>query len=246
MVGPRSAVAAVLFYRGRLDKGNRQPTATESRTPPLSGGDLMNIARLSSLSPRTSRGTYTATVEYSTATEADLRNAGTSYADWLKSYTILPDATYRSPGVLSAIHNLAIQVVRDAGAQTPYDAATAIEAYLPSDKFAYTLTPPRPTGGEDPLAYFLFTSHKGYCEFFATAMGDMLRSLGIPGRLVSGFGPGQYDTATNDYVVHSADAHTSVAAYFPKYGWIQFEPTNCSFSAPMPRSATGSNICLRD
>ena len=246
MVAPPSGSSDVLFYPGRLDKVNREAIATEGLAPLLRAGDLMNIDRLSSLSPRTSSGTYTATIEYSTATEADLQNAGTSYADWVKSYTILPNATYRSPGVLSEIHGLAAQVVRDAGAQNPYDAATAIEAYLRSDKFAYTLNPPRPAGGQDPLEYFLFNSHKGYCEFFATAMGDMLRSLGIPSRLVSGFGPGQYDTATNDFVVRSDDAHTWVEVYFPRYGWIEFEPTNDRVYEPIPRGATGSNICLRD
>ena len=246
MVAPPGGNSDVLFYPGRLDKVNRQTTATEELIPPLTAADLMNIDRLSSLSPRTSRGTYTATVEYSTATEADLRNAGTSYPGWVTPYASIPDTTYRSPGVVDAIRHLALQVVSDAGAQNPYDAATAIEAYLRSDRFSYTLTPPRSDGSEDPLAYFLFTSHKGYCEFFATAMGDMLRSLGIPTRLVNGFGPGTYDTATNNYVVHSDDAHTWVEVYFPKYGWIEFEPTNDHFYEPIPRGASGSNICLRD
>jgi hypothetical protein len=77
-------------------------------------------------------------------------------------------------------------------------------------------------------------------------MGDMLRSLGIPSRLVSGFGPGILDTTTNSFVVRSEDAHTWVEVYFPKYGWIEFEPTNDHFYEPIPRGASGSNICLRD
>jgi hypothetical protein len=100
----------------------------------------------------------------------------------------------------------------------------------------------------DPLDYFLFTSHTGYCEFFASAMGDMLRSLGIPTRLVSGFGPGTYETTFNAYVVRSEDAHAWVEVYFPTYGWIEFEPTrdtNGAYST-IPRGASGTNACQRD
>jgi len=158
----------------------------------------------------------------------------------------LPTNGYRDPAIIGRIHQLALQIVQDAGATNPYDAAAAIETYLRSDKFTYTLTPPKAPDGQDPLAYFLFNSHRGYCEFFATAMGDMLRSLGIPSRLVSGFGPGVLDTTTNSFVVRSEDAHTWVEVYFPKYGWIEFEPTNDHFYEPIPRGVSGSNICLRD
>jgi hypothetical protein len=205
----------------------------------------MNIDRLSSVSPRTSSGNYAVTVEFSTATDVDLQAAGTSYPDWVSAYMGLPRNSYRSPAVLDRIHQLALQVVADAGAQNPYDAASAIESYLRSDKFSYTLDPPRPPSGEDPLSYFLFNSHKGYCEFFATAMGDMLRSLGIPTRLVSGYGPGSYDTQINSFVVRSEDAHTWVEVYFPKYGWIEFEPTHDNVYFSIPRGSTGT-ACQRD
>jgi hypothetical protein len=245
MTAPPSASTDVLFYPGRLYKVNRDAMAIEEIVPPPdSPGLLMNIDRLSSVNPGTSRGTYDVTVEYSTATEADLQAAGTAYPDWVSAYTPFPKF-YRSPAVLESIHSLALQIVRDAGAQTPYEAATAIETYLRSDKFQYSLTMQQPRGGEDPLAYFLFTTHKGYCEFFATAMGDMLRSLGIPTRLVSGFGPGQLDHQTNVNVVHSDDAHTWVEVYFPKYGWIEFEPTNDNVYFPIQRGA-GATACFHD
>jgi Transglutaminase-like superfamily/Domain of unknown function (DUF4129) len=98
----------------------------------------------------------------------------------------------------------------------------------------------------DPLSYFLFDSKQGYCEFFASAMGDMLRSLGIPTRLVNGFGPGQYDSATQSWVVRGEDAHTWVEAYFPSYGWNTFEPTPDGVYTPILRGSLGPNTCLRD
>ncbi|TMD90963.1 MAG: transglutaminase domain-containing protein [Chloroflexi bacterium] len=247
MIAPPGGNADILFYPGRLFHVNRDTVATEVLVPPPIGGPIVNIDRLSTVNPRTSRGTYAATVEYSTATDGDLQAAGTAYPDWARSYMSLPSNGYRDPAVLERIHQLALQVVQAAGATNPYDAAVAIETYLRSDRFTYTLTPPKAPDGEDPLAYFLFNSRRGYCEFFATAMGDMLRSLGIPSRLVSGFGPGTLDTTTNSFVVRSEDAHTWVEVYFPKYGWIEFEPTNDHFYEPIPRGVSGlSNICYRD
>src|SRR5216683_1985660 len=154
----------------------------------------------------------------------------------------------RAPDVLDRIHKKALEVVQAAGAQNEYDAAAAIEAYLRSNVFTYTLEPLLAPPGVDPLDYFLFNSHTGYCEFFATAMGDMLRSLGIPTRLVSGFGPGTYDSNVNAYVVRSEDAHTWVEVYFPTYGWIEFEPTRDTSGTytTIPRGGSGTNACQRD
>jgi len=248
MISPPNGNSSILFYPGRLYKVNRDSLVTESVVPPPSApGILMNVDRLDSVSPRTSRGGYVATVEYSTATEAELQSAGTSYSDWVSAYTGIPSVGYRSAAVLDRIHKLALDVVNAAGATNPYDQASAIEAYLRGPLFTYTLDPPRPQAGVDPLAYFLFNSHQGYCEFFATAMGDMLRSLGIPTRLVNGFGPGTYETTINSYVVRSDDAHTWVEVYFPKYGWIEFEPTHDNVYSTIPRGLSGgANACLHD
>ncbi len=248
MIAPPTGNSDILFYPGRLYHVNRDSLATEALVvPATTSGALMNIDKLSSVSPRTSRGSYGVTVEYSAATTADLQAAGDSFPDWVAAYTQLP-SNYRAPAVLDRIHKKALEIVQAAGAQNEYDAAVAIEAYLRSNVFTYTLDPERATPGADPLDYFLFNSHQGYCEFFATAMGDMLRSLGIPTRLVSGFGPGTYDAGVNGFIVRSEDAHNWVEAYFPNYGWIQFEPTHDTSGTynPIPRGASGNNICQRD
>src|SRR5262249_14731214 len=68
------------------------------------------------------------------------------------------------------------------------DRARSIESHLRSD-YGYTLELPK-TAVTDPLAYFLFTRKKGHCEYFASAMAVMLRALGIPSRLATGFQSG--------------------------------------------------------
>ncbi|HUY73625.1 MAG TPA: transglutaminase domain-containing protein [Candidatus Dormibacteraeota bacterium] len=246
MLGPPIGNANILFYPDELLWVDRESSASQVPLRVDTSGQLLSIDRLSTLSPPTSSGAYKVAIQYSTATEAQLKAAGTSYPDWVEQFATLPASTYRSPAVLARVHALAQSIVDQAGAVTPYDRATAIEAYL-RDNFTYTLTPPRTPAGRDPIDYFLFGSKQGYCEFFASAMGDMLRSLGIPTRLVNGFGPGQFDQASQSYVVRGEDAHTWVESYFPTYGWIPFEPTPASGGyTQIARGTSGENLCVRD
>lgn len=105
----------------------------------------------------------------------------------------------------------------------PYEQSLVMESYLRTN-FAYTLNL---TGkpGADPLAHFLFETKAGHCEYFATAMAVMLRTLGIPSREVNGFLPGEYNDVGGDYIVRASDAHSWVEAYFPGSGWVTFDPT---------------------
>jgi protein-glutamine gamma-glutamyltransferase len=77
----------------------------------------------------------------------------------------------------------------------------------------------------DPLAYFLFQRKKGHCEYFASAMAVMLRTLGIPSRLVTGFQSGIWNPLTELYVIRACDAHTWVEAWLRGAGWVTFDPT---------------------
>jgi len=255
MLRPPVGNPDILFYPSQLYKVDRVTLVTQvPLRPSQNSGDLYSVDRLSSLQPANSSGNYVVTVEYSTATQAELESAGTNYPDWVRQFSAPPSYGYRSQVVLEKIHRLALSIVDAAGAVTPYDKAAAIESYLrdPS-KFQYTLETPRTPDGMDPLDFFLFTSKKGYCEFFASAMGDMLRSLGIPTRLVNGFGPGNFDANANAFVVRGEDAHTWVEVYFPApagttqaYGWIPFEPTADGNYLSIQRGQTGVGLCLRD
>ncbi|HEY1420200.1 MAG TPA: transglutaminase domain-containing protein [Candidatus Dormibacteraeota bacterium] len=239
--------ADILFYPGLLYEVDRQALATESLPFKGSFDTLMTIDSLDTRQPPTSLGVYKSSVEFSNASVADLQAAGTSYPDWVNQFANLPPSIYRPPAVIDRITALARSIVSAAGAVTPYDQATAIENYLRDPaNFSYTLDVPTAPPNTDPIDYFLFTSKRGYCQYFATAMGDMLRSLGIPTRLVNGYGPGQFDAAFNANVVRSVDAHTWVESYFPSYGWITFEPTPQPGYSPITRGTTGTNLCLRD
>jgi protein-glutamine gamma-glutamyltransferase len=146
-----------------------------------------------------------------------LRTAGDAYPeDIQQAYLQLP------PQLDARIPELAKQLT--AKADNAYDKARAIEFYLRSNRFRYTLTiVGKP--GDDPLARFLFDTRAGHCEYFASSLAIMLRTLGIPTRDVNGFLPGEYNDLGGDYVVRASDAHSWVEVYFPGNGWIVFDPT---------------------
>jgi transglutaminase-like putative cysteine protease len=249
MVRPPNGNGDLLFYPGALYRVDREAVASQVLAhDQVSTGAIPTIDRLGSTHPPTSLGNYVVTVEYSIATESQLQGAGEGYPDWVRPYTSLPQFGYRDPQVIKAIHDLALSIVKNAHATDPYDAANAIQTYL-RNNYAYDLTyAPQVGPGVDKLGYFLFESKRGYCEYFASAMGDMLRSLGIPTRLVNGFGPGQLDNQTHQYTVRGEDAHTWVEVYFPNFGWIPFEPTPDTNNGyvPIQRGSQGQTQCLRD
>ncbi len=108
-----------------------------------------------------------------------------------------------------------------AGAPTTYDAVTSIERHLRRN-YAYDESPP---DREVPLRAFLFEDRAGYCQQFSGAMALMLRTLGIPSRVASGFSSGEREQDGGAFQVSDRDAHSWVEVYFSGIGWVPFEPT---------------------
>lgn len=126
------------------------------------------------------------------------------------------------------VADLARRVATEAGANNRYDAARAVEAHLSGNAYggAYGYSLQMRASGPDPLADFLFNVREGHCEYFATAMAVMLRTLGVPTRVVNGFQAGEYNAAAAAFVVRQADAHSWVEVYFPETdSWVTFDPT---------------------
>lgn len=119
------------------------------------------------------------------------------------------------------VDKLAETVTR--GATSPYEMARRLEQHL-QNSYQYSLDL-QPVEEGDPVADFLFNTRTGHCEYFASAMVLMLRSRGIPARLVNGFQMGEYSAAADAYTVRQSDAHSWVEAYFPPHGWVTFDPT---------------------
>lgn len=119
------------------------------------------------------------------------------------------------------LKELAEQITREA--TSPYESARRIEQHL-QNNYQYSLDL-KPVEEGDPVSDFLFHSKTGHCEYFASAMVLLLRLRGIPARLVNGFQMGEYSDIAGVYTVRQSDAHSWVEAYFPRHGWVTFDPT---------------------
>ncbi|HMJ36623.1 MAG TPA: transglutaminase-like domain-containing protein [Baekduia sp.] len=129
-----------------------------------------------------------------------------------------PDQALASAG-LGRSYQLAQQL--RGGSTDPYDFVTKVIARVQRGA-RYTESPP-PPGKLTALDAFLFRDHAGYCQHFAGATALLLRMGGVPARVVAGFAPGSRDG--KDHVIRDLDAHSWVEAYFPRYGWVTFDPT---------------------
>jgi transglutaminase-like putative cysteine protease len=130
-------------------------------------------------------------------------------------------AYLQTPSVDRRVRELAARVTAEGA--TDYQKARLLEEYL-STKLGYTLELPQQTPA-DPIANFLFERKRGHCEYFASSMAIMLRTLNIPARVVNGFRGGEFNEVTGSYIVRARDAHSWVEAYFPGTGWVRFDPT---------------------
>jgi transglutaminase-like putative cysteine protease len=166
------------------------------------------------LQPETAYAAWSLVQEFD---PAELRAAGMDYpTDVTDTYLQLPDT------VTERTRNLSREITREA--PTPYDKAAAIRDYL-KETYPYDYFPPPQALDTDAVDQFLFVDRRGVCEHYGSAMVVMLRSLGVPARLATGYGVGQYNLVTGYYEVRAQDAHAWVEVYFPGHDWVPFDPT---------------------
>ena len=106
--------------------------------------------------------------------------------------------------------------------RSPLDRALKIQTAL-RNGWTYSLAGDQDP--EDPLGDFMFGNKSGHCEYFATSMAVMMRSLGHPARVVNGYLGGQFNNFGDYRMIKQGDAHAWVEVFFAGYGWATFEPT---------------------
>lgn len=132
----------------------------------------------------------------------------------LARYTDLPD------DLPQRLHTLAQEIV--APYNNPYDQAKAIEQFV--RQYPYSLDVAPPAGTTDPVEYFLFELQSGYCDYYASAMVVLARSVGLPARFATGYQP-QPPDENGVQTIRQINAHSWAEVYFAGYGWVEFEPT---------------------
>lgn len=163
---------------------------------------------------------YELLVAISTANEAELGAAGEAYP------AEVTDLYLDTPGLTDRVAQLAREVT--AGATNDYEQAKALANFLSRDsRFTYSTVAGVPPPDGDLVDFFLFDEEEGrsgYCQYYASAMVIMARSLGLPARVAVGFAPGERQE-DNTFLVREANAHAWAEVYFPGYGWQIFEAT---------------------
>ncbi|MBX3361183.1 MAG: DUF3488 domain-containing protein [Phycisphaeraceae bacterium] len=129
--------------------------------------------------------------------------------------------------------DLAEEILRDAGIESdpglrPIEldllAAQAIESYL-RITYGYTLDILAPRPGRDPIEFFLFDSQQGHCEYFASALAAMCRSVGIRARVVTGYVAAEFNEGVGRYIVRESNAHAWVEAQTAGGRWVTLDAT---------------------
>ena len=130
-------------------------------------------------------------------------------------YTTLPDS-----GNQRTV-KLAREMREAAGSDTAY--IDAVLAKFHEEEFFYTLQPP--ALGSNPVDRFLFDTRQGFCEHYASAFAFMMRSAGIPSRIVLGYQGGEVNPMGGHLIVRQSDAHAWTEVWLERYGWYRVDPT---------------------
>lgn len=134
-----------------------------------------------------------------------------------------------------SIRRLAEKVVK--GTRDPFQKAQKLEHHL-RNNYDYSFESITSSQGHTPLSDFLFKNKKGHCEYFASAMTIMLRSLNIPARLVTGFSANIQNPLTGYYEIRAIDGHAWTEAWIDDR-WVTFEPT-AYYNLPRPQRSTSA------
>jgi transglutaminase-like putative cysteine protease len=184
--------------------------------------------------------TYRVEASLITASQQQLREAGTAYPSWVTArYLQLPETI--TPRTIELAESIAADL------DNPYDITQTITDFLRTS-LSYSDTVPGPPGDQEPIDWVLFDHKEAFCNYYASAEIVMLRSLGIPARLAVGYAEGERtalggieDIPSLDpggqnipqgiqiegdiFNVRHKDAHAWPEVYFPNIGWVEFEPT---------------------
>ena len=136
----------------------------------------------------------------------------------------------RLPAIDPRIRDLASESALSA--RTNRERASMIEEFL-RRRYSYTLDLPSEKQA-DPIAHFLFDRRKGHCEYFASSMALMLRTLQIPSRVVTGFQSGVFNPISGWELIRASDAHSWVEAWIDGAGWVTYDPTPTAARASQP------------
>lgn len=152
-------------------------------------------------------------------TASQLRAAGQRYPDWVRQRYLQGAGDERISG--EGMRALVAEIM--AQETTPYDRALALQSRFIGGDYAYVIS--LDCSGYLSIPECVLAERQGFCTHYATTMTMALREMGIPARFVTGYLPGELDRQSGLWTVAQAALHNWVEVYFPRFGWIRFDPT---------------------
>ncbi|HYH93540.1 MAG TPA: transglutaminase domain-containing protein [Candidatus Saccharimonadales bacterium] len=219
------------------------PSAPEALDVPIELTVLGEEAWFVALDRRGSSGAYTVTSLIRDTDETvpgaltanRLRVAGTEFPEAiLERYAETPGDDLVGPQTLVVLDEILAITGPD---PTQYDLAKTIESYL-RDSANFTYDPNLIDDGIDcdglSRIECFATFKRGFCQYYAALMTALLREQGYPARIAEGYLPGSRELGTGRVIVRNSDAHAWVEVYFPRYGWVDFDPTGGGVAQIVP------------
>lgn len=132
------------------------------------------------------------------------------------------------------VRTIAVAVLQDAGIEPdPLErpvtddilAISALRNYLTGGGYAYTLDTLSAPPGRDPVEWFLTENREGHCEYYASSLALMCRTVGIGARVITGYVATDFNESTGSYIVRASNAHAWVEAEALPGHWRTFDPT---------------------
>lgn len=120
------------------------------------------------------------------------------------------------------------QQLRTATGGDTYQLVQAVYDYVRKGNFRYTLSPQ--VLGDERVDDFLFGTKAGFCEHYASSFVFLMRSAGVPARVVAGYQGGQLSADGKSLEVRQMDAHAWAEVWVTGQGWVRIDPT--AFVAP--------------
>ena len=177
---------------------------------------------------------YVVTTYVSTAEASELSDSTDQYPAWIADrYLQLPETLPRR------VRELANNIVEDADAETPWEKTMAIKEFLQDQVYSLEIEGPGPF--DDGIEYFLFNTinepcpsdypdcdvskRKGYSQYYGSAGTVLLRSVGVPARMIAGWSAGEYIPDQGQFLIRDRNRHGWTQIYAPPYGWIDIEVT---------------------
>lgn len=168
-------------------------------------------------------------MEYFTVNPVDRRTRYTaaSYADYALQADEQPHNLARWLELPAGFNPRTLALARqwrlaDPGA-TAAQLSAQVLAKFRREPFSYTLQPP--LGGRDLVDDFLFGSRAGFCEHYAGSYVVLLRAMGVPARVVTGYQGGERNPVDGYFTVRQSDAHAWAEIWSPNQGWRRVDPT---------------------